>query len=268
MDIQNDYTNINIKLTCSFRSSFTYHLYKELRSYYYGAATTDGDGVVRVPFSNNKVYTVAELKFICRVADPDYSTKVSQLIKEGLYDEAIEEIGDVPFADWKNFKRKVLNVAKKELDESPLSDIIFDYEVHKGGRGGKVQGITFYVKKNPEYKGSRRFTFYTCNGIEIEDSRDVMIQKTKEIIDEPILDEQAIDIYKAAGGDVDLIRRSYELAKKSPYIDNFVGWMVQCVKEDWADNEEISLMADRTQEEIAELDQLYQEYLEERQYQQ
>ena len=72
------------------------------------------------------------------------------MLSRDVFEEALAEIKDAPFEDWRNFRRKVLEVAKKELEESEYSEICFDYEPVKSGKGGKVTGIRFFVKKNPK----------------------------------------------------------------------------------------------------------------------
>ena len=82
--------------------------------------------------------------------DANASKAVKRLVEQGRFEEALAEIKDAPFEDWRNFRRKVLEVAKKELEESEYSEICFDYEPVKSGKGGKVTGIRFFVKKNPK----------------------------------------------------------------------------------------------------------------------
>ena len=66
--------------------------------------------------------------------DANASKAVKRLVEQGRFEEALAEIKDAPFEDWRNFRRKVLEVAKKELEESEYSEICFDYEPVKSGK--------------------------------------------------------------------------------------------------------------------------------------
>ena len=86
-----------------------------------------------VPRPPKNPYTIAELKFTLNVVDANASKAVKRLVEQGRFEEALAEIKDAPFEDWRNFRRKVLEVAKKELEESEYSEICFDYEPVKSG---------------------------------------------------------------------------------------------------------------------------------------
>ena len=140
---------MSLDVLCSFKSLFTTRVYEILRTQYYRFDREQCDQLI-VPRPPKNPYTIAELKFTLNVVDANASKAVKRLVEQGRFEEALAEIKDAPFEDWRNFRRKVLEVAKKELEESEYSEICFDYEPVKSGKGGKVTGIRFFVKKNPK----------------------------------------------------------------------------------------------------------------------
>lgn len=148
-NLKKDYTRMSLDVLCSFKSLFTTRVYEILRTQYYRFDREQCDQLI-VPRPPKNPYTIAELKFTLNVVDANASKAVKRLVEQGRFEEALAEIKDAPFEDWRNFRRKVLEVAKKELEESEYSEICFDYEPVKSGKGGKVTGIRFFVKKNPK----------------------------------------------------------------------------------------------------------------------
>ena len=146
-NLKKDYTRMSLDVLCSFKSLFTTRIYEILRTQYYRFEKEGSDEII-VPRPPKAPYSLAELKFTLNVVDANASRTVKRLVEQGRFEEAIEEIKDAAFDDWRNFRRKVLEVAKKELEESAYSEICFDYEPVKSGKGGKVTGIRFKVRKN------------------------------------------------------------------------------------------------------------------------
>ena len=97
---------------CSFKSLFTTRVYEILRTQYYRFDREQCDQLI-VPRPPKNPYTIAELKFTLNVVDANASKAVKRLVEQGRFEEALAEIKDAPFEDWRNFRRKVLEVAKK-----------------------------------------------------------------------------------------------------------------------------------------------------------
>lgn len=54
------------------------------------------------------------------------------------------------YPDWREFNRKVLRTAKDELDKLSSDILTFEYKPILSGKGGKVDGIEFFVSYNGE----------------------------------------------------------------------------------------------------------------------
>ena len=191
--------------------------------------------------------------------------------------EALAEIKDAPFEDWRNFRRKVLEVAKKELEESEYSEICFDYEPVKSGKGGKVTRIRFFVKKNPKcihHSDLQRMPSGEEEGEEIAPNvlaakktpvNEKLILEVADIFgNEPITIQEIKVLLQVSDNQPDVIRKAFKLSQEQAYINNLVGWLRKCIEEKWYENEKVSKFKGKTLEEAQMTLDLYQEYIEER----
>lgn len=276
-NLKKDYTRMSLDVLCSFKSLFTTRIYEILRTQYYRFEKEASDEII-VPRPPKAPYSLSELKFTLNVVDANASKTVKRLVEQGRFDEAIEEIKDASFEDWRNFRRKVLEVAKKELEESNYSEICFDYEPVKSGKGGKVTGIRFKVRKN--LNCTHHSDLWRIRGDEmLEIIPDVLEAKRPgiqeglilEVADifgnEPITIQDIKTLILAADQDVESIKKAFAMAKQQTYINNLVGWMKKCLEEKWYANEVLPQFKGRTVEESQMTLDLYQEYLDERESQ-
>lgn len=276
-NLKKDYTRMSLDVLCSFKSLFTTRIYEILRTQYYRFEKEASDEII-VPRPPKAPYSLSELKFTLNVVDANVSKTVKRLVEQGRFDEAIEEIKDASFEDWRNFRRKVLEVAKKELEESNYSEICFDYEPVKSGKGGKVTGIRFKVRKN--LNCTHHSDLWRIRGDEmLEIIPDVLEAKQPgiqeglilEVADifgnEPITIQDIKTLILAADQDVESIKKAFAMAKQQTYINNLVGWMKKCLEEKWYANEVLPQFKGRTVEESQMTLDLYQEYLDERESQ-
>ena len=276
-NLKKDYTRMSLDVLCSFKSLFTTRIYEILRTQYYRFEKEASDEII-VPRPPKAPYSLSELKFTLNVVDANASKTVKRLVEQGRFDEAIEEIKDASFEDWRNFRRKVLEVAKKELEESNYSEIRFDYEPVKSGKGGKVTGIRFKVRKN--LNCTHHSDLWRIRGDEmLEIIPDVLEAKQPgiqeglilEVADifgnEPITIQDIKTLILAADQDVESIKKAFAMAKQQTYINNLVGWMKKCLEEKWYENEVLPQFKGRTVEESQMTLDLYQEYLDERESQ-
>ena len=273
-NLKKDYTRMSLDVLCSFKSLFTTRIYEILRTQYYRFEKEQTEELI-VPKPPKKAYSLSELKFTLNVVDVNASKTVKRLVEQGRFEEALEEIKDASFEDWRNFRRKVLEVAKKELEESEYSEICFDYEPVKVGKGGKVTGVIFKVRKNPNC--THHSDLWRIRGEEMpEIISDVLEAKRPEIQEgmilevadifgnEPVTIQDIKTIIIASEYDVDAIKKAVEMAKEQKFIGNLVGWMRSCLEEKWYENENLPKFKGRTIEESQMTLDLYQEYLDEK----
>ena len=275
-NLKKDYTRMSLDVLCSFKSLFTTRIYEILRTQYYRFEREPGDVLV-VPRPPKKPYSVAELKFTLNVVDANASKAVKRLVEQGRFEEALGEIKDAPFDDWRNFRRKVLEVAKKELEESEYSEICFDYEPVKSGKGGKVTGIRFLVKKNPNcthHSDLKRMQAVEAEMEEIAPDvlapkkvvvNESMILEVAEIFgEEPVTIQEIRMLLQVSENRPDVIKKAFQMAQEQSFVHNLIGWMRRCIEEKWYETETMPKFNGKTVEESQMTLDLYQEYLNER----
>lgn len=275
-NLKKDYTRMSLDVLCSFKSLFTTRIYEILRTQYYRFEREKCRELI-VPRPPKNPYSIAELKFTLNVVDANASKAVKRLVEQGRFEEALAEIKDAPFGDWRNFRRKVLEVAKKELEESEYSEICFDYEPIKSGKGGKVTGIRFFVQKNPNCV--HHSDLYRMPGVPEEEEEiapDVLAAKKTEVNEayilevadifgsEPVTIQDIKVLLQVSENQPALIRKAFQMAQEQAYINNLIGWMRRCIEERWFENENLSKFRGKTVGETQMTLDLYQEYLDER----
>lgn len=273
-NLKKDYTRMSLDVLCSFKSLFTTRIYEILRTQYYRFEREKSEELI-VPRPPKGPYSIPELKFTLNVVDANASKAVKRLVEQGRFEEALDEIKDAPFDDWRNFRRKVLEVAKKELEESEYSEICFDYEPVKSGKGGKVTGIRFLVRKNPNcthHSDLRRIAKADPEEI----APDVLAAKKTEVNEgmilevadifgnEPVTIQDIRMLLQVSDNQPEIIRKAFQMAQEQSYINNLVGWMRKCIEEKWYESEKLPKFKERTVEESQMTLDLYQEYILER----
>jgi len=224
-NLKKDYTRMSLDVLCSFKSLFTTRIYEILRTQYYRFEKECNDELL-VPRPPKAPYSLAELKFTLNVADANESKTVKRLVEQGRFEEALEEIKDASFDDWRNFRRKVLEVAKKELEESEYSEICFDYEPIKSGKGGKVTGVRFKVRKNRNC--THHSDLWRIRGEEMQEIIPGVVESKQpeipegmvmEVADifgnEPVTIQDIKTLILASRQNVEAIKRAFSMAKKS-----------------------------------------------------
>lgn len=273
-NLKKDYTRMSLDVLCSFRSLFTTRIYEILRTQYYRFERENSEELI-VPRPPKKPYSIAELKFTLNVVDVNASRAVKRLVEQGRFEEALEEIKDAPFGDWRNFRRKVLEVAKKEMEESEYSEICFDYEPVKSGKGGKVTGIRFIVKKNPictHHSDLKRMMRVEPEEIapnvlpakKAEADEGLILEAADIFGNEPVTIQDIRMLLEVSGNQTEAIRRAFQMAQEQSYINNLIGWMRRCIEEKWYESENLPKFKGKTVEESQLTLDLYEEYLAER----
>lgn len=273
-NLKKDYTRMSLDVLCSFKSLFTTRIYEILRTQYY-RFDKEGTEELLVPRPPKAPYSIAELKFTLNVVDANASKTVKRLVEQGLFEEALEEIKDAPFGDWRNFRRKVLEVAKKELEESEYSELCFDYEPVKVGKGGKVTALRFYVRKNP--RCVHHSDLWRIKGEDIVEVLPGIVEKKPVKVDEslilkvadlfgeePITVQEIRMFLQIANNDLEAIRKAFEMANSQRCINNLIGWMRSCLEERWYEADPLPKFKGKTVEESQMTLELYGEYLRER----
>ena len=137
----------------------------------------------------------------------------------------ILDIGKDQYTKYANLKQKVLNVAKREINQK--TDIRFEFEEIKTGR--KVTSIRFYihsVKKFEESPASEEISITSTEKEKRESDLKEIVEMMAEKHIEPL---EALKIYKSSDYNMETIKKVYKYFKDKD-ADNFVGLMIKMVK--------------------------------------
>lgn len=222
-NIAKNFTVYSLSIMLSFKSNYSFRLYEILRS-----VTFPPKGSKEKINDYELVYSVAELKFELGVVNAELDAVKNELNnRRGVpnYEKAIEKSPEKVFEDWKEFRRCVIEVAVKEINENPATKMHVTYKTQKKGRGGKVYGIIFYVHCEEEEQ-QEEIVESELN----EDEKADFYDKVMDIIDEKIKIREAKAISEAADYNLEKIVKAYELLKKQNNVDNVIGWLITAIK--------------------------------------
>ena len=240
-NLQHNFTILELPIMLKFKSVYSFRLYELLKSKaYYPKGEEREDNVFMISFDLN------ELKLDMGVvnAELDAVKKVLNNTKNPDYARAVEKSPEKTFKTWYDFRRKVLDVATKEICEK--TDMQVSYEAKKGGRGAKVYGIDFTVITNAKsiqqqavQKPIKKKTIDLT-----EEQKDEFIDNLSDYIEEPLKVKDLRSIADASSYDMEIIKKSYEMLKNSNSdVDNVVGWLVAAIQRGWADNKAVARKA-------------------------
>ena len=140
-NIKNKFTLLSLPTMMSFKSVYSFRLYELLRS-----ETFIGNHNCQYNLDGSFEFLtgLAELKLEIGVIDAD-NDKVKRVLSAGPdYDKAIEAAPEKRFTEWYDFKRRVLDTARDEINRK--TDMILDYLPKREGRGGKIRSVLFKVQ--------------------------------------------------------------------------------------------------------------------------
>jgi plasmid replication initiation protein len=229
-NLQSNYTVLSLAEAVQLNSVYSFRLYEILK-----AEMDRQRAITKRPGPYYVQYHLTDLKLRLGIIDSQADPEIISALKKGNPDyDKIEKQADKldgagKLKTFGNFKKFALDKAQKELNET--TSIWFDYEPVKAGRGGKVVNIRFIIDVNPKVKKSD-IVEEKANKTTVIDSMEVMDQ-IQDIIDQKIKFSEIRAIAEAADYDIDKVKAAYELSKKSKNIDNFVGWMISAIKNDY-----------------------------------
>lgn len=260
-DLKSNFTTMNMGILVDFTSNYAYRIYELLKTQAY-----------RVDKDNTPLridYNLSELKLAIGCVNtqeervqkemdrpnPDFDYIVNSVAKEKHFDK------------WYDFRVNVLDVAKRQINEK--SDLEIDYEPVRSGRGGKVVGITFVIKKNVNYneieaKTEKENEILLKNGTSVVETGKVpedFNERFEEIMDYIDIRVSSKDIktfLKVADYDVERVKKAYDLSKEQADIKNFVGWMKKAIEEGYS-NETIHVIKG-SEEKAKKADKVLEEY--------
>lgn len=217
-DLKSNFTSMSIDTLFSFKTNHAYRLYEILKVHEYKIG------------NNNKpveiVYPLSDLKLQLNCINTEGKKVKIELMKpHPNYDKIVNDLDtEKKFESWYEFKRRVLEKAIKEINQT--TELNISYAPIRAGRGGKTTAVRFYLQRKIVEKN---------NTVESkETTRSEMVGKVKEIIKDVNLSRKdCISLLKASDNNLDKIETAYELAKKQEDIVNFVAWMISAIKNEY-----------------------------------
>ena len=186
-DLKSNFTSMSIDTLFSFKTNHAYRLYEILKVHEYKIG--DNNKPVEI------VYPLSDLKLQLNCINTEGKKVKIELMKpHPNYDKIVNDLDtEKKFESWYEFKRRVLEKAIKEINQT--TELNISYAPIRTGRGvGKVKEII----------------------------KDVNLSR-----------KDCISLLKASNNNLDKIETAYELAKKQEDIVNFVAWMISAIKNEY-----------------------------------
>lgn len=230
-DFKANFTVLELPIMLKFKNVYSFRLYELLSSKSYYRKGIPKELKTQV---FNIEFNLSELKLDMGVVNAELDAVRKELNNKQApnFDRAVEKSPEKKFNTWYEFKRSVLDLAIKEINEK--TDMKVTFSPLKGGRGGKVYGVEFIVD---------------LTGRNVDAIKDVISSKEKMTEDEKIdfiIDVKCLlkgfptkdvrAICKTSGYNFEKIEKAYELLKKQNDIENPTGWILSCLKNGYDDH--------------------------------
>ncbi len=237
------YTSYALANILDMNSPYSIRLYELLRSEIYKAGA---DSVVK------KEFWVSELRFT--IGLDELTQKMREAKDKGAsWDEVADMVtGEQKYPGWRNFKRYVLDKAQEELTR--YADVTFDYDLGRGGLGGRVERIIFYIRRNEAEESRKREREVVIEQINerhqsqhqyVLDDFDV-IKELQGYVGHNALSGKDINAFLSdADGDVKKVEYYIQMADRQPYLTNYVGWIRDAIRNNYGVQETIEGSAER-----------------------
>lgn len=238
LNLEKNYTSFMLSVMTNIKRNVSFRLYEVLKKEAYKIPLKTK--TLQEPYTQAE-YNISELKFIMGLANADDPAVKKAIASSGRsidWDELYEKLDkkDRKYDDWRDFARRVLKPAQEELEEK--SDIRFEFEGLREGRRTKRILFTIYrnTPRNPEIidEKMRLLNQNSEADRQLEYPMDAYIDFYEEFCGHCDLGKEDIDLLiSKAGGDIEKVRRAIELADKQDYINNYMGWLIRCIEQNY-----------------------------------
>ena len=232
LNLESHFTKLNLTVMTSFENVNAFRLYELFKSEFYKA---DKNGNLDLE------YNLSELKFIIGVANSDneaHKNRLAEMKNKIDWDYLYECLDkkDKKYEGYSQFRTRVLNVAKQELDNK--GDISFSYEEGLK-KGKKVLSVIFHVYKNtPQNPDAYNAMEEYIKEKNVEDRQYVMPRDLPEYADiyekyigHNDLTAEDIDLLiLKANMDGDLVVKAIYAADNQEYLRNYMGWIIKYIE--------------------------------------
>ena len=234
LGLEKNYTSYEIAVLSRFNKNSSFRIYELLKSHIYKSKKSVNNGRVDVE------YNISELRFMIGLANSDDAGVKNAMAAMGnnidwdiLYSKLDKK--DRKYDTWYDFQRYVIQPAQAELKEK--SNVRFEYEGIRTGR--KMGRIRFYVYPNTPSDANiidERTEFIEENaraGRQRQMPRDLPEWQPyydKYVGHNNLTPEDMDVLVQASGFDGAMIDLAIKQADEQPYIDNYMGWIISCMK--------------------------------------
>lgn len=220
-DLKSNFTSMSISTLFSFKTNHAYRLYEILKTHEYKVG--EDNKPIEV------VYSLSDLKLQLNcVNTEEKKVKVELMQARPNYDKIVNDLdAEKKFETWYEFRRGVLEKAMKEINQ--LTELSVSYKPIRTGRGGKTTAVRFFLKKKESISENKTILISSDAS-----KRSELAEQVRDMIQDVKLSKKdCIALLKASDNNIDKIRSAYELAKKQDGIDNFIGWMVSAIRNEY-----------------------------------
>lgn len=231
MNLKNNFTIMSLPVLLSFENVYAFRLYEILLSNIYK--------------TNIITIGLSELKFLLGAANAEADSVKKVLSNESKpdYDKAYEKAStEKMFEVYSNFRVKVLDKAINDINDK--TEFIVKYKPNRGGKGGKIQSITFFIEKKQheivEEVDELEELNNTKDNLLLKENNTKDKEQIIEIIADDIIEEKIKlrdikTIAETANYDIEKIRNAYSIMKKQKEVKNVVGFLLSAIKNDYKD---------------------------------
>lgn len=230
-EVKKNFTEFNLKIMVGFKSEYSFRLYELIKSQCYN--------INQVPKRENTYmfsFGISELMFDLGIIDAD-SNDIMLLLKNKQnpdYDKAATKAKarkKVLSTDWSEFKRNVLDVAIKEINENEDINMHLTYDPVSKGKGKKYTNVIFTAIVGKELLLDEQVEEKVR--ILTEEEKEDFLDDLSESINEKLRIKDLRAIAEAANYNMSIIMEKYKLSQNQK-IDNFVGWMIAAITNDYS----------------------------------
>lgn len=226
-NLKGRYTTYALANILNFKCEYSFRIYEIIKKEEY-----------RITKENPIVtsdYGLSEFKCIIGLVDMAGNKIKSQMDKDVVdWDSIVEMSPDQSYPVWGDFKRYVLDKAKKEIDS--LCDVCFDYAPQRKGRGGKVVGLKLFIQKNDASKKkiiveNTRKKFEKLNE---EYEQTSIFKPSPELLryvgHNNLKKSFIMSLLNDSGGNNELVIKAIKAADEQEHVKNYCGWIRACVR--------------------------------------
>lgn len=225
-ELKDKYTSYNLANVLDFKSEYSFRVYEICKM--------DAWMLSDAMPVNVAEYGLSELR--CIIGDVDTSGRKLQAMMHADkpdWDKIVELAPNKSHERWDNFRRQVLDIAKKEINEQ--SDICIDYKPVKSGKGAKVVKVKFFIKRNEENKNSISVQKNMKNVENLNKEYEKKLYSPSpellKYIDHNKLKIKDLNLFLTdAAGDNELVIKAIKMADEQPNIQKYVGWIRNCIR--------------------------------------